>query len=224
MINKEKDYSSLQITNNWNFPSPIKNALEGITAILQIIQARFFIYLLGENSEEVMEMQDSTLAGQEFWKYEEHKDGEDIANRAIDDMLNAQSPQYSLEEELKRGLGSLKGLASQLSAVHKNDKIKVCVLQAKKVFQTLASALFQSLHHSLMHEKREDGIEVVEFITMLFRLNRKNFVIKNKEVAPLFSNPDCDVINTCEKVVFIDNHPKLSFFGQVPGAYMWELE
>ncbi|CAG9310909.1 unnamed protein product [Blepharisma stoltei] len=224
LIPREKETTLLQTKNNWRFPSPVKTALETIIACVQILQVKFFIYLLGENSEEVMDLQDTTIAGYDFWKIDEQKSEEEISHKAVDDMLSAQSPKYSLEEDIKRGLGSLKGLATQFLVATKGEKPKICVMQSKKVFQVFASALYQSLHHSLMHEKKEDAIQVSEFMTMLFRLNRKNFVLKNKEVAPLFSNPDCDVIDACERIVYIDNDNRDTFLGQVSGAYMWDLE
>ena len=135
-------------------------------------------------------------------------------------MFDTQNPKYLLEEAIKRSLSNLKIIAYQYKDTPKTDDILFALTQSKKAFYILSLAVYQSLHHSLMHEKNKDASEVIEFLTSLFRYSRKNFQMLNNPIAPLYSNPKCEVVDLCKRIVFIVNEPETI----VNGCYIWEFE
>lgn len=217
---REPIVSLLLFKNDWEFRSPLRTSLEVSVSVIQVVQIWTFLNLLGEKVTEVMNLQESTMAGENYWGIDIKNIGEKSKKKILDEMLDTQNPKYLLEEAIKRSLSNLKVMAFQFQDTGKNDEMLLAVAQSRRAFYILSLAIFQSLHHSLMHEKNKDSGEVIEFISYLFRYSRKKFSIHNNSLAPLFSNPKFEVLETCQRTVFITNENS----DIVSGCYIWEFE
>lgn len=215
---KEQIFSIMQFKNHWEFLSPLRTTLEISISIVQVIQIWTFLNMLGEKVSEVMNLYDTSQAGENYW--DSKTTGEKSKKKILDEMLDTQNPKYLLEEAVKRSLSNLKSMTYQYQDTPRSDETQLAIFQSKRAFFILSLAVFQSLHHSLMHEKSKDSTEVIEFITQLFRYSRRKFNLFNAPIAPLFSNPSCEVVEICQRTVHIVNEENTG----VAGCYIWEFE
>lgn len=218
--NKEPIVSILLFKHDWEFKSQLRSILEVYVSVVQVLQIWMFLNLLGEKAVEVMNMQDSTLAGENYWGIDINNIGEKSKKKILDEMLDTQNPKYLLEEAIKRSLSNLKVMSLQYQDTPKTEESALSNFQAKRAFYILTLALFQSLHHSLMHEKNKDSDKVIDFISHLFRYNRIRAQVPCVPLACLTSDPPCEVIEKCSRTVFIHNDVD----DIVPGCYIHELE
>lgn len=217
---KEPIVSNLLFRNDWDFKSQLRTVLEVFVSVVQVLQVWMFLNLLGEKVSEVMNMQDSTWAGENYWGVDITNIGEKSKKKILDEMLDTQNPKYLLEEAIKRSLSNLKVMALQYSDITRADDVSMSIFQSRRAFYILSLALFQSYHHSLMHEKNKDSDKVIEFISYLFRYSRTKISVPAVPVACLFSNPSCEVIERCSRKIFICND--VNEF--LPGCYVYEFE
>jgi hypothetical protein len=217
---REAVVSNMVFKNDWEFKSQLRTVLEVFVSVVQVLQIWTFLNLLGEKVSEVMNMQDSTLAGENYWGVDVTNVGEKSKKKILDEMLDTQNPKYLLEEAIKRSLSNLKVMSLQFSELPRTDDIPMSIFQARRAFYILALALFQSYHHSLMHEKNRDSDKVIDFISHLFRLSRTRVQVNSLPVACLFSDPSCEVLEKVQSKIFICND--IDEF--LPGCYIYEFE
>ena len=221
---KEPIVSLMFFKNDWEFQSPLRSTLEVSVSVVQVIQIWTFLNMLGEKVGEVTNLQDSVLAGEDFWGADSKVVGEKSKKKILDEMLDTQNPKYLLEESIKRSISYLALMAEQYKdTTSRGDEIKLAIFQSKRAFFILSSALFQSLHHSLMHEKAKDSRQVIEFISYLFRYSRRRLFISNSPISPLFSNPLCEVVEICQQKVFITNDPETNLQGCYVSEFDWGM-
>lgn len=219
---KSKDpiTSILSFKNDWEFKSQLRTILEVYVSVVQVLQIWMFLNLLGEKTVEVMNMQDSTLAKENYWGIDINNIGEKSKKKILDEMLDTQNPKYLLEEAIKRSLSNLKVMSLQYQDTPKTDESLLAIFQARRAFYILSLALFQSLHHSLMHEKNKDSDKIIDFISHLFRFTRTKLQVPSTPLACLSSDPPCEVIEKCSRTVFIYHDSD----EMIPGCYIQELD
>ena len=199
----EAEVSNIALLGEWTFSSDLKSLLQLLRGYLHIAQIVILLKFLSVKSIHVMDLQDLVLEGVNYWeKRKVTENSEEIHLRAVEELISNASPVETLYQKIEEALEEIKSVCDQCKELPAESQVAYMVLTATTYFRKFAVISFESLESSLEVQSENDSEEISNWITPMFRYNRKSLHVKKSRVL---NEQYCPLITLCHEKIIIDN-------------------
>lgn len=216
--NTETGVTNITITNEWSYSSQLKTLAQVMQGFLHILQILLYSKFLTVKNTHVMDLQDTVLEGRNYWENKENnKEASEMHLKAIEGLIMEESPVDTLHSKIKETFEEIKEINEIVKDLPIESQVAYIVQTAGVYFEQFAVVAYESLEKSLENFKPSDSENILNWITPMFRMNRRSLYVAK---SSLYEESTCPMINLCEKIVFIDN----AHADVIGTGYIQELE
>lgn len=203
----EGEQTNISFLHEWCFTSKLRTMLETLRASSQIVHLALFELLLDVKNLDLMNLYEQIQEGRNYWAKKENEDLSEMHLRAVQGLLEESSPVQTFHKKAQIFIKRMNEMKSDILKLPQNSVVPYLIQKAKVQYLKFSAVLFETTEYGLFNFDENEAKELISLITDTFRYNRKSIFVPNKDYGKV---SECDLIELCEKKIFINNFPVLT--------------